>query len=656
MESKKTKILPWPGLFLIYSIVFLILLFSYRILFVYTYRYRLPEDYFFPLLKAFGAGLRFDLSITFIVLFPFMLLSSIVFLNRFSLYRFLWSTFPAFLLWGAFIHLLADIEYYENANKHLGYEAFIFLGKDIWLLILSVTESKPFISLLFILFSIIYFISILKIFQKLSTALNYRKSKKEIGIFLLIVIPLSVLCIRGGTQTSFIRPSFSIVSDNTFINHIGLNGIFTTFYDFRTESIPNYHRMKLLESYEWVKKEIDYGGAKFISPAYPILRKTIVQKKFEKSPNIILVLLESWPAKYIQVEEGSGFIDGKEVCPEFNQIIKKGRYFKNFFATGGRTSNGLMATLTGLPDSPGLSSLHTQKAMSRFLGLGAVMQLAGYETMFLTGSNLGFENLGVHVKRWGFQEVLDERDIQKLNLYKAGIWGYHDADLYDLVLKKIEKRNSAKPLFSTVLTISTHYPFRSPDEKLDIFGSKVRDHDFLNVLHYADWAIGDFIRKAEKMGRLNDTIFIFLADHTHHRYLNYFEDRNIPFLIYAPSVLEPGLETKIGNQLDVIPTILGLAGLEVVFSALGKDLLYPNTASSAYFAFGNLFGWIEKDLFFAQNISENDKGISFPFTPLSGEPKDLCSKEILRCKEYQYKSRAFLNLTEELLKKNIVAP
>ncbi|EMO76975.1 arylsulfatase domain protein [Leptospira kirschneri str. 200801925] len=56
-----------------------------------------------------------------------------------------------------------------------------------------------------------------------------------------------------------------------------------------------------------------------------------------------------------------------------------------------------------------------------------------------------------------------------------------------------------------------------------------------------------------------------MADHTHHRYLDYYEDRNVPFLIYAPGKVEPALDETIASQLDIIPTVLGLVGKKPTF-------------------------------------------------------------------------------------------
>jgi hypothetical protein len=41
--------------------------------------------------------------------------------------------------------LIADLIYFEHSNKHIGYEAYVFLGKDLILILGSILEESKFI-------------------------------------------------------------------------------------------------------------------------------------------------------------------------------------------------------------------------------------------------------------------------------------------------------------------------------------------------------------------------------------------------------------------------------------------------------------------------------------------------------------------------------
>lgn len=151
--------------------------------------------------------------------------------------------------------------------------------------------------------------------------------------------------------------------------------------------------------------------------------------------------------------------------------------------------------------------------------------------------------------------------------------------------------------------MSTHYPYKVPNKEFEIFTKDIQDYDYFNTYHYADWALHQFMESFKKNPRFKNTIFLFVGDHTHHRYLNYYEDRNIPFLIYAPHLIKPYVDEKIASQLDIIPTILGFINKELYFSAMGRDLMHPVIDQhSAYFAYGSTFGWIEDNLFFFNTL------------------------------------------------------
>lgn len=636
----------------LYTIVYILVFFLYRCAFLYVYFYRLGDASSFLILKAFLVGLRFDLSVTFIILLPFFFLSMLHFLNKYKFYRALWIYFPPLLLLWVMGHLIGDIAYYENANKHVGYEGFVLIGKDIILLFKSFWEANRVIFISFLTFVVFYLSFVFICLSKQKLSFTSQKLSKIVLEFFIVSF-VSIICIRGGFQTSGLRPSYSIISDNTFINNLGINGVFTSFYDIKNQKIPKFKKMKLEEAAFLVRQEISYQNAKFVDPRYPILRKLKETRK-GKPPNIVIILLESWSGKFVSPIT-NGLIDGKEVTPHFNQLAKEGVFFNKFFSTGGRTTNGLLAILTGIPDRPGLSSLHSTDSVANFSGLGNLLKKQGYDTVFITGSDLSFENMKPHIKKWGFDTVIDQTVIAESKDYKPGIWGYNDGDVLDLLHKRILEPSRNKPVLAVLLTISTHYPYKVPDKKFEIFDKSTKDYEFLNVYHYSDWSIGNFIKQIKNSDYFDDTIFLFLADHTHHRYLDYYEDRNIPFLVYAPKYFKPKIRNELACQLDILPTVLGLVGKETYFSAMGKDLFSKRENDFVYYAFGSVYGWIEKNIFYVQSIDLNIPGVILTVE----HPRvktDICEVNKLLCELYNKKAGAFLNLSMQLMKKNRIYP
>jgi phosphoglycerol transferase MdoB-like AlkP superfamily enzyme len=591
-------------------------------------------------------GIRFDQSVIFLFLSPFLVLSFIFPLNKFKIYRNLWIYTPIFLLVYGIFHLVGDFIYFENAQKHLGYEGFVFMGKDFIVLLASAFESH------FLLLSIGFPLGFLMGFGliKLFSKISYHKpnSYKEAAIIFILWLVVSIIGIRGGVQKSFISPSNAIVTENPLLNQFILNGVFTTIQEIGTEKFSRIQEMKTLEAVAHTRNVIQYDGATFENDIYPIYRKTKYLEK-SKKPDILMVLLESWPTKYVLQK-----FEGKEITPNFNKLVKEGVYFSKFFANGGRTSNGLVSILSGFPDRPGKSLIHSRYSLNHFTPIGTLLKDKGYETFFYYGGELSFENITPVIKNWGFDTILDLGSFEKSGKYLRGVWGYNDYDVYKKMLEEINSETSNdKPKLRVCLTLSTHHPFQVPDESFNLFKPDSEENRFINSMYYADWSLGEFIKEFKKSEKYKNTVIIFVSDHTSHRTLNYFEDRNIPFLVLNNGI-KAEINPRVSSQIDILPTILGIVGGEFYFSSLGRDIFSDNREGYAYIAFGNIFGWAEKNILFMDTVEEHN-GLYFTIS----EPyisKGPCKKNPYECVESHTKAKAFLNLSETLLKKNLIAP
>ncbi|TGL59160.1 alkaline phosphatase family protein [Leptospira ognonensis] len=642
-------------LFLTYLASFLTLFSVFRVLFFLLYSYRIVQFDWLTICFTFAIGIRYDLATSAMILGLPYVLSKMSFLNRYYAFRLVWSFLPILLFIWSFGHLTSDLLYYENANKHIGYEAIIFFA-DLPLLIKSALMESPysmsaillgFACLMIVLFTLYFKYKILN--RTDNTSLLRNIAKGLVGSILII------LAIRGGVQQTPLRASNAIVGEDTFTNNIALNGIYTTVMDLKSQSIPQIHKMGTYEATQIFQKETGYEGAEFIGgEEFPLLRRQM-ETNDGKFPNIVLIFQESWTGKFVW-PISNGIIHGKELTPYYNQLARRGHSFKNFYANGGRTSNGLMSVLTGIPDRPGLTAVRSHQILGNFSGLGTVFQKWGYDTIFITGDDLQFDNLGKIIPHWGFKNLIGKKEIANSGKYKIGAWGYDDEDIFSILHEQMnDSYLKGKPFLGTALTMTTHYPYKVPDKKYEIFDPSIQDYDYLNTYHYSDAALKDFITKIETEPYFKDTIFVFVADHTHHRYLSYYEDRNVPFLIYSPSKIKAKLDDTISSQLDVFPTILGLVGKETTFSAMGRNLLAKNLGpGKAYFAYGAAYGWIEGNQFVYQWV-DGEKSLHFTANPPYTEHKECnLSKEV--CASSLLKAKSFFNLSIDLMNQNKIFP
>lgn len=97
-----------------------------------------------------------------------------------------------------------------------------------------------------------------------------------------------------------------------------------------------------------------------------------------------------------------------------------------------------------------------------------------------------------------------------------------------------------------------------------------------------DWCFGEVLKAVENSGRAEDTVVIFTSDHgdmlgSHgetSKQRPYEESITVPFLLRYPrrTGRRGRVSTEIVNAPDVMPTILGLCGLDIPPSVEGTDL------------------------------------------------------------------------------------
>ncbi|TGL64990.1 LTA synthase family protein [Leptospira jelokensis] len=643
-------------IFITYFVFGFITLFLHRILFFLVYSYRLEDFQFLLILKAFLIGFRFDLTTISMLLAGFFILSMFHSLSRFQFYKNLWVITPLLVYPFCVLHLFADLLYFENANKHIGYEAIVFLG-DLDVLVSSAFAEAPLKILSFILFIMIYIIGIRYWFRKQKIGIQREEPipKKYTILKNSLWILFFFISFRGGPQESPLRASEAIISDDALINQLALNGIYTTINDFKSQSIPKHLKMSEAEMMAVVKEEIRFEGSEFINdPEFPLVRK-LSPVPGKKPTNVVLVIQESWTGKFVW-PMSDGIWMGKEITPFYNRLAKKGHSFRKFYANGGRTSNALLSVLTSIPDRPGLTAIRTPQILSHFSAIGNLFSGFGYETSFITGDDLKFDSLETILPHFGFKTLIGKEDFRKSGLYQIGAWGYDDEHLYSKALEEMDfYQEKQKPFLMTILTMTTHYPYKVPDPKYEIFDSSITDYDYLNTYHYSDSALEKFMNEMEKKKYFDETIFVFVGDHTHHRYLTFFEDRMVPFLIYAPKYIKPKLDERIASQLDVLPTILGIIGKETYFAGFGKNLFAPNLKSgSTYFAYGSACGWIDEEKILYQSVDGDTQFIFQMVPPYEEDP--VCRTDRTKCTAQTLKAKAFFNLSLDLMNRNSVYP
>jgi arylsulfatase A-like enzyme len=178
----------------------------------------------------------------------------------------------------------------------------------------------------------------------------------------------------------------------------------------------------------------------------------------------------------------------------------------------------------------------------------------------------------------------------------------------DLAIEFV-KKNKAKPFCLFVSVGAPHNPYKAPKKYTDLYkGKKIskrlnnsKDNEDVLREYYAmvtsvDDCIGRLMATLKEQGLTDNTIVCFSSDHgamlgsQGHRLKQrpWEESINIPFIISYPNKIKASQRTDyLVSSVDVLPTFLGLCGIEIPkniegfdFSATfsGKSKSEPNAA------------------------------------------------------------------------------
>jgi phosphoglycerol transferase MdoB-like AlkP superfamily enzyme len=147
-----------------------------------------------------------------------------------------------------------------------------------------------------------------------------------------------------------------------------------------------------------------------------------------------------------------------------------------------------------------------------------------------------------------------------------------------------------QPFMTAVFTASSHHPFVIPERYRQQFPE---EHlEIQKCIRYTDLAIGKFFKIASQQHWFQNTIFVLTSDHTnmsdHAEYQTDLGGFCSPIIIFDPSNPTGEIQDKIAQQIDILPTILGMLGYQKSYLAFGIDVL--NTPTDDTWAVNYLSG------------------------------------------------------------------
>ncbi|WP_172252457.1 LTA synthase family protein [Saccharibacillus deserti] len=283
-------------------------------------------------------------------------------------------------------------------------------------------------------------------------------------------------------------------------------------------------------------------------------------------------------------------INGQPITPNLDALRSDSLYFDNFYhQTGqGRTSDADLAANFSLHPLPS-GSVFIRYADNAFDTMPSILKEHGYTANVYHAYDGSFWNRNRMYKEMGYDRFYTEKDYQ---IDEPLGWSLGDRSFLNQSVGFME--DTPQPFYSFLIGLSSHHPYNlalKEEEKLDVgeyagttFG------DYLQSVHYVDSALGDTVNRMKEDGLWDDTIFVFYGDHDYSlddreaagrllgRELSEFDYgqlmAQVPLLVHLPDSALAGTYDQPGGQLDLMPTLLPLLGIDAGdYFLMGNDLL-----------------------------------------------------------------------------------
>ena len=385
-------------------------------------------------------------------------------------------------------------------------------------------------------------------------------------------------------------------------------------------------------------------------------------------------------------------INGKEVTPNLNRLVKEGMYFSNYYSqvSVGTSSDSEFTINTSLmPAKVGVAFVSYFDR--EYVTIPKLFKSLGYYNMSFHANKGDFWNRNSMYKSLGYDKFYDQKAF---NIDETIGLGLSDKSFFRQLTPILKKENdNHQNFYATLIMLTNHTPF--PDissyskDPLDLKMYVTENGEtkaypylegtvlgrYLQSVHYADEALGELMEHLETNGLLENTVLMFYGDHDarlssseYKRFYNYdykndktldesdpnykkygyYEhelNRSVPFFFWSKNDNKKINKTitNVMGAYDILPTLGNMFGFYNKY-ALGSDIFNTNNDNTVIFPNGN---YVTNKIYYN---SQSDEAYDI-------EKKEVIQKE-LEPKEYITKrtkeTEEKLNISNDILVYNLL--
>lgn len=537
---------------------------------------------FGTLLKAYLIGFRFDLRLALLLVLPWLVLTRVPALDpdRSARARRFWAGHLAFLACALVFFYSFDLGHYAYLETRLDVSTLRFLKNPI-ISLGMMWETYPlvwsFLGLVAFGVALDWFFrrAVTKTFER-RIALERRRRIAVIGL----TVAIYVIGLWGKASWYPLRWSDAFFTTHRFTSDLTLNPLLYFLDTVCTGEDEEFDEQKTREHYDAVAAYLGVDGPDRERLAFD---RRVRPAALGNRPNVVVVLMESFAAHTTGV-----FGNRLQPSPNFDAAAREGLLWTRFYTPRFGTARAVFATFTGIPDTISRrTASRNPQIVNQYMIPNA---LEGYEKFYFLGGSANWANI----------RGMLAHNIEGLHIHEEGsypdaprvdVWGISDLSLFEEANKVL--RAVEKPFFAFIHLSGNHRPYTIPDDRRGFQARTVPEDELhengfnsleeFNSFRFLDHSVGLFLKTARREKYFQNTLFFFLGDNGTPGKVAALPPAeelfglgmyHTPFLIYGPGLIaKPATFDVPATQMDVMPTVAGAIGADVVNTTLGRNLL-----------------------------------------------------------------------------------
>lgn len=353
----------------------------------------------------------------------------------------------------------------------------------------------------------------------------------------------------------------------------------TTRYYVRTQE-----RVVNMSNAPHFRKDLMYGKAPAPKPLASLMN---VDKLPLSRPNVVLVVLESASTLH------TGLWNGKpEDTPRMSEISRHGLIFDQYYTAAPVSMKSLFSiSCSSYPQTIPEAETYVNPGMDCH-SISEILKERGYRTGLFHGGRFTYTRKDAFFRHRKYDVMRDAAALVNRNKYRPVPWGTDDRAVIDDALAWLDQGNPNTPFFLQLIFLAPHEPYIVRNAKAP-FGTAEPTDRYRNATYFIDEQVGRLWDHLRKRAKTEDTLLVVVGDHGEsfgehrgdfmHGGRIYDTAVHTPLMLVNPRLFSGKRTGRVGNHLDLVPTILDVLGIDKPARHQGASLLRGYEPHMLYF-------------------------------------------------------------------------